>query len=344
MKAESKTSTRHTGTAGLTAAVFSLLFVLHPSEFTLAQKQDIPSVGQPEEHFYGARGSGVKVAWSLDRDKVPLDGEVVATLTITNATNPTKITRPDLKKLPAFHSLFTVIDNTDPPPATDAREVKFTYRLRPRDEAVKEVPALDFYYYNPAAAEGKQFPLTRAKKVAITVLPPKPKLVPVVPLSEPDELFAITKGPELLTGEPFVPGKLVWILIGVLGPFLALGWYGAWRRMFPDAARLAKMRRSRAARRAMEAIRKSGRTPDPPATIANAVLVYLRTRFPLPVGTVTPTEIGAALTELGVPSSECAAASAFFTACDTARFSPSGDSAVSLAATAEALVTQLEAV
>jgi hypothetical protein len=329
----------------LTLAVCGVLGVFLSTHYSpLLTAQDIPSVGQPEEHFYGASGSGVKVAWSLDRDKVQLESEIIATLTITNATNPTKITRPDLKKLPAFHSLFTVIDNTDPPPAAAAREVKFTYRLRPRDEAVKEVPVLDFYYYNPAAAEGKQFPLARAKKIAITVLPPRPKLAPVVPLGEPDELFAITKGPEFLEGEPFVPGKLVWLLIGLMAPILALGWYLAWRRMYPDAARLAKMRRSRAARRALEAIRKSGRTPDPPATVGNAVLVYLRSRFPLPTGAVTPTEIGTALTELGVPGPECAAATEFFAECDTARFSPSSDTAVSLATSAEALVTRLEAV
>ena len=148
------------------AALLSLPFILLPPPHALAQ--EIPSVGQPTANFYGAAGSGVKVAWSLDRDAVPLGEEIVATLTVSNVTNPRNVTRPDLKKLPAYHALFTVTDVADPQPPADAREVKFTYKLRPRDLAVKELPRLDFHYYNPSAAEGKQFPLTRTPKTEIT--------------------------------------------------------------------------------------------------------------------------------------------------------------------------------
>ncbi len=324
-------------------AVALCLLILNQSPIVNAQEP--PLVGQPTAHFYGAQGSGVKVAWSLDRTTVPLDEEIVATLTITNATNPQKITRPDLKKLPEFHSLFTITDNPSPPPDADVREVKFSYRLRPRDRDVKEVPALDFHYYNPAAAAGKQFPLTRARRIDITVTAPKPKLrPPVVPLGEPEHLFTITTGSEVLDGPPFTPGIWACVVAGLLGPLMAFGWYFAWRRVFPDAARLAKIRRSRAARRAVDTIRRAGRTPDPSGTLANAVLGYLRGRFPLPSGAVTPTEVGTALAELGVAAPECDAAANFFRECDAARFSPAGDNALSLAADAEALITRLEAV
>ena len=94
------------------------------------------------------------MSWSLDRTTVALDEEVVATLTVRNATNPRDVTRPDLKAVPKFNKLFTIIDRPDPRPAADAREVKFTYRLRPRDLAVKEVPSFAFHYYNPTAAVG----------------------------------------------------------------------------------------------------------------------------------------------------------------------------------------------
>src|SRR5262245_2662147 len=77
--------------------------------------QDIPVIGQPTADYYGARGTGVKVTWTLDRDSVPEDGVIVATLTVTGADNPRDITRPDLKKLPEFHDRFTITDNSDPP-------------------------------------------------------------------------------------------------------------------------------------------------------------------------------------------------------------------------------------
>ena len=321
---------------------FALLYILHPSG--IIGGQDPPLVGQPTANFYGAQGSGVKVAWSLDRTKVPLGAEFVATLTVTNATNPKKIARPDLKKLPEFQSLFTVTDNIDPVPAIDAREVKFTYRLRPRDRDVQEVPPFDFYYYNPSAAQGKQFPLARAKKVeiAVTAPPPKPPS-PVVPLGEPDHLFVIATGPQLLEGTPLVPSGWAFGVVALVGPLLAFGWYVVWQRVFPDAARLAKMRRSRAARRAVSAIRRAGRSADPAAALANAVLAYLRMRFPLPPGAVTPTEIGTALAEAGLPVPECDAATHFFRECDAARFSPSSENGMSLAASAEAIVSCLEA-
>ena len=92
----------------------------------------------------------------------------------------------------------------------------------------------------------------------------------------------------MLGGEPFVPAGWAWLVAALAGPVAALGWFLVWRRVFPDAARLARLRRSRAARRAADAIRRAARTPDPAATIAGALLGYLRTRFPLPEGAATP--------------------------------------------------------
>jgi len=106
---------------------------------------------------------------------------------------------------------------------------------------------------------------------------------------------------------------------------------------------MAHLRRSRAARRATDAIRKSGRAPDPPAVIAAAVLSYLRTRFPLPESAVTPAEIAAALLESRVPAEMAEEVAEVFRDCDRARFAPPGDSGAGLAADAEAAITRLEA-
>jgi hypothetical protein len=328
----------------LCAAAIVPCFSIINHQSSIANAEDIPVVGRPTADFYNAQGVGVKVAWSLDRATVPEDEEIVATLTVKNATNPREIVRPDLKKLTEFESRFVVTDNRDPPPAADAKVVKFSYRLRPRNRSVDKVPTLVFRYHDPAAAEGKQFPTTTAKFVEVAVTEPKPKPPPpAIPLGEPDHLFAVATGPELLEHRPFAPGTWTWVAVALAGPLLAAGWYAAWRRVFPDAARLARMRRSRAARRAVDAVRRAHRAVDPPAAVAAAVLGYLRARFPLPPGAVTPTEIGAALAELGVPDADCETVADFFRSCDAARFAPPGDSGASLAAEAETLVTRLEA-
>src|SRR5580658_5233120 len=67
-------------------------------------RDDVPLINRPAANFYNARGSVVKVAWSVDRRTVPEDGELTAILTITGANNSDQIVRPDLKKLPEFQT------------------------------------------------------------------------------------------------------------------------------------------------------------------------------------------------------------------------------------------------
>ncbi len=300
-----------------------------------------PQFFEPKEHFYKAKGVGVAVKWEVPRPVVEDGRELTATLVVSRATNPAGVVRPDLKALPAFADRFSVTDAPDPPLTADAKEVRFAYKLRPRNRTVDRVPALEFYYFNTAAAPGKSpFRYTKADSVSIAVTEPPPK--PRVPMVEADHLFHVATGPEVLRG-PFVPCRWAWGAAALFGPLAAGAWFLAWRRVYPDAARAARLRRSRAARRATDAIRKSGRAPDPPAAIAAAVLGYLRTRFPLPESAVTPSEIAAALSEAKVPTDAAEAAADVFRGCDRARFAPPGDSGASLAADAEAAVARLEA-
>lgn len=297
-----------------------------------------PKFFEPTEHYYKAQGRGIRVEWAVSRATVVEGRDLTATLVITGATNPTEIEKPDLKKLKAFDN-FNVANLPDPPRKAGDKVVRFVYKLTPRNRTVDQIPALKFHYFNKAAAEGRQFPATYADSVPITVTErPPPEEIPMV---EADRLFSVATGPEVLSG-PFVPCRWAWGAAALFGPLVAVGWFLVWRRVFPDAHRLAQMRRSRAARRAADAIRKAGRTPDPPATVASAVLAYLRTRFPLPESAVTPPEIAAALLEMKVPAEVAEFVADVFRACDRARFAPPGDSGMSLAADAEAAITRLE--
>ena len=302
-----------------------------------------PAFFEPKEHFYKAKGQGVRVNWRVEPTTVSVGSDLTATLVITGAQNPTEIVKPDLRRLKPF-DVFIVADVREAPRDAKAKEVRFAYKLSPRSTAVKEVPALKFHYFNPAAAPGKtQFPSTVADAIPFDVREAPKAARTVVPIDAPEFLFQIATGPEVLGSGPFVPCRLAWLAAVCFGPLAAYGWFLAWRRVFPDAARLARLRRSRAVRRATDAIHKSQRAADPPAAIASAVLGYLRARYPLPESAVTPSDIAASLKELKVSDEHAEQTADVFRGCDRARFGSTSDSGVSLAATAEAAIARLEA-
>jgi hypothetical protein len=324
--------------------VVGAFFIPHPSSLILAQQQQ-PAFFEPKEGYYGARGVGVKTEWAVDRTTVPEDGALVATLTVRGAVNPPEVRRPELAKIAAFHDRFQVEDVPGLPPAAKAKEVAFAYKLRPRNRDVIRLPSLDFFYLNPTITNKSPFQNARAAGVdiVVTAAAPKPK-PPGVPLEEPDRVFAVETGPAVLAREPFAPGPAAWAGLAAVVILAPLGWYAAWRAVYPDAARLARRRRTRAARRALAAVQAAARTADPAGACAAAVLGYLRERFPLPPGADTPPEVAAGLAAAGVPAGVAEDAVGLLRGCDAARFAPADDTAVSLPAAAAALVARLEAV
>jgi hypothetical protein len=299
-----------------------------------------PAFFQPGTDYYRAKGFAVRVKWEVPERTVQEGRDLAATLVVTGATNPTEVEKPDLAKLPEFAKRFAVTNLPDPPRQPDDKEVQFRYALRPRSRSVAQVPALEFKFQSLAAAPGKNpFRSARAESVPIAVTePPKP---PPVPMPEDGHLFHVATGERVLHA-PFMPCGWAWAAAALFGPLAALAWFLAWRRIYPDAARLARLHRSRAARRATDAIRRANRTPDPPAAVAAALLHYLRARFPLPESAVTPSEIAAALAEANVPEEVAGQTAGVFRDCDRARFAPPGDRGLSLADEAHAALTRLE--
>jgi hypothetical protein len=183
----------------------------------------------------------------------------------------------------------------------------------------------------------------RVRGPAIKVTAARPRPSPAIPLNAPDHLFEVATGP-LILGEPFNPGAWAWVVLLLAGPLVAVSWFVVWRRVYPDAARLARLRRTRAVRRVNDAICRAGRTADPPAAIEVAILGYLRTRFPLPPGAETPPEVREALVSAGLPVPAADDVEAFLRRCDEARFAPTRDAATSLGPDTAALVARLEGV
>ena len=61
-----------------------------------------------------ARGNAVRVEWKLDRQTVPEDEELIATLVVSGAANPNQVTRPDLGRLQPFESRFIARESDSP--------------------------------------------------------------------------------------------------------------------------------------------------------------------------------------------------------------------------------------
>jgi hypothetical protein len=320
-----------------------------------------PAFFEPTQGFYKARGARVTATWSIDREEVPEDGTVTATLTIRGAANPREIVRPDLAKLRDSDGRLPYaerfqIENVPGALAPDAKEVTFVYRLRPRNREVDKLPSLEFWYDTGKKA-GNPFQKTWAKGPRLVVTAAVRPAPPPVPLAEPERFFEIQTGSRVLDPEPFVAGRRLWVFLFLGGALAAGAWYFVWRHVYPEGARLARLRRSRAVRRAADGIRRAARTADPAGAIATAVGGYLRARFPIPTGAETPGEIGASLNELFVRSRGDGAAKpmaalqpnridevvGFLRRCDEARFASIRDNSLSLAEEAQAMLMRLEA-
>jgi hypothetical protein len=118
---------------------------------------------------------------------------------------------------------------------------------------------------------------------------------------------------------------------GLLGgaAVLTVGWIIGWRVLYPDAARLARIRRTRAVRVALDRLRAAGRAADPTAATAAAFRRYLHDRFGLSHAAATPAEVAAGLTGLNLPPDRIAHAERLLRECDAARFAAAGDAPVS---------------
>jgi hypothetical protein len=303
--------------------------------------QDISIVDRQASDFYGAIATGrenVTAEWTVDPNPAALDSDITLTLSIRAAANPQELTRPDLKVRADFSKHFQIDDlptvSTVPPEAGVAR---FRYRLRPREAGSFALPALVYRFYRPRFPEGRRFQTTYARlKEPIHVTPSaeKPK-TPVVPIAAPEAFF--TRVPEDSTRA--VP-VWAWVIPVLLVPVVVTMGTQFLRWCFPDATRLARVRRNQAAR---VALRQLARTRNVPTETVSAILrTYLVARFGLPIHAVTPAEIATDLQERGWPPEAVDPITQFFNYCDALRFSPHGDTGLSLRDMAVSLIVTEE--
>ena len=129
-----------------------------------------PLYGQPvlfedvaRGQYYKAKGIGLQVKWDVPRTTVEEGSELTAVLAIGSdrypVLNPIEVVKPGSVEV-AWRSRTGSPSPMcrDPPPKPDDKEIRFTYKLKPRNRTVSQIPELEFWYYNPR-------PLRRARSV-----------------------------------------------------------------------------------------------------------------------------------------------------------------------------------
>ena len=317
-------------------AGFTLVLVVA----ALAAAADIPTVGRPSP-FYGAAGRNVTVEATAEPTVLSLDGTITFTLRVRNLDNAPDVQRPNLGELDAFRD-FQVDDEPTLEPESVGTRV-FRYRLRPRQATVTNIPGVVFPYFDPSLpqpAGRPEVPFRKARTDPIPIRIEKkvPPPLQAVPLDVPP--FAAAPA---TSRSVEVPGW-VWWLAAVLPPVAAVGGCVVWQILNPVGARLARKRRSRAARTAIRTLYTLGRYPpvDPAAVVA-AVVGYLAERYDLPGLFRTPADLARRLRDAGADADTVAECEAFVREADAARFAPaphlSGDI---LIADAERLIRRQE--
>lgn len=301
---------------------------------------DLSALDRFSDHFYGAIADGpaVRVAWSID-PTVRIGDSRILSLVVSNAANPRELIRPDIKSDPRITAKFEVTDLDDPLPTSDSREVFFRYRLTPRPvPGDATIPMLKYKYVRLNPAGGVWRFTAAAYPQPVKILPAAKVATETVPLEAPESFFAV----EPVLRGVLNPGRFAWLIPVLLIPFAVILWVTVWRRIYPDAARLAAIRRNKAVRRALDRLTKAERAPDPAGESAMAVREYLVERFGVSPVARTPGELATAVVELGHSAEHAAKAEAYFRRCDAARFAAASDSGASLGSDGAALIAAWE--
>jgi hypothetical protein len=305
---------------------------------------DAPPANQPPPvNFSGAVGQYAIVHRAAPTE-VHVEEPLTLTITITGKGPAKHLPRREgLDKVfpPDFDRDFYI----EPVPSKDVIDPlggkwEFVYRLRPRHLRANYIPELAFSYYDPAR---KGYQTARARpEIELTVKErQKAEVTPAASraLEPPAHFYCVATGPGVLARAGDGPGVVGLAALVLVPPLLCCVGYALWRRLYPDADREARRRRSRAAQQALKAL-AALRSGDG-AGAAGVLAHYLRARTDLRVLEPTPLEIEGHLTRVGLPPQTAGRVAGFFRACDTARFAPAA-AGTALASEAVAVVELLE--
>jgi hypothetical protein len=329
---------------------FAVLFLLTFAG-TCPADDEPPIVGQPQ-HFSGAVGR-FHITTTAQPLQVQEEDALTYTVRITAEGDAREAPqRPRLAKFAVFTDAFYIEEIAPSAGAKPAKNTwEFAYRLKPKSTAVTAIPGFPFVFYRPGLVPPRRGYMTVfAPEIAITVTPRKEVwggTTATRPIRGPDAAFALAGGDVLRRdSDDRLPGSFVLVLALLLPPAGCVAWYLVWRRVYPDVARLARRRRSRAAQEALRSLHHLGKRSDAEVQArraAGAVAEYLRRRLELSVIEPTPKEAEVHLRRLGVSEKLAGQTADLLRSCAAVRFDPEPPPPTDLAEAATQLILALEA-
>ncbi len=308
---------------------FALFWAIGVRAAVPTEGEGIPTVGRPVDLPFSEASGWFEVRVRAEPTSLSVESPLTFTM-VVRAVQPARQEpqRLDLRQLPEFAEAFYIDDVGEQAARPDARTWEFSYRLKPRRPEVRAIPSVPFVYFNPYLLTTKKgFQVLYTDPIPLTV---SPRETVQVPVRGPEGAFVLSTDSEVWEHRmPWTPPSGTALAALALTPPLGcVVWYLAWRRLYPDAARLAGQRRSRAARRAIGALQGGGRLPLGPraARMASIVADYLQQRLDWTVAEPTPREVAQLLEQRGCSASVVAQAVRFFEWCDSARFVPEEES------------------
>ena len=313
-----------------------------------------PLVGR-KEPFCGAVGSGrFKVGMSANPTSLQAGDPTLLTIRIEAVGRWVKAPeRPDLVKKPEYRKFRErfYIENDQERSSPTLGKWEFDFRLRPKSEQVKEIPSLVIVYFRPGfMPPEKGYMATTAPVIPVQVTS-RAKVQPSeiqgqsMTSAAPGQLYEIITGPGVLSRDDAVVFPNLWLpcLMTLAPPVFSIGWYLTWKRRNPTQARLRHLRKSRAARQALLALKgvdgavgkpchDSNESKEEACGVARVLAGYLQERLDLDAVQPTPADITSHLTNKGIPVDLAARTAELFRACDTVRFSPPREQRISLPA------------
>src|SRR5262249_32982362 len=158
---------------------------------------------------------------------------------------------------------------------------EFDYQLRPRNEAVRQVPEMPFWYHKKGEPNLQP---TYGEPIHLTVLPREQVEAGDLsgtarPVQRPEAYRVVTGDAVVRSEEAFeLPGPFVLAALVLLPPALCMAWFLVWKRRNPDAVHLARQHQSRLGRQTLQALRSAGKEATGERVTA-LVADYLRKRF-----------------------------------------------------------------
>lgn len=139
--------------------------------------KSFPEADKPKS-FNGAVGKFTFNVSLKSAEEVNVGDEMTLLATVSGTGNFRTVTVPELCCQPGFSGFFRL---SDLPPTNEVRgDAKhFTINLQPLSDSLKEIPSVEFSYFNPAE---EKYVVLRSKPIPIVVKPSKP--LPVDNLDE----------------------------------------------------------------------------------------------------------------------------------------------------------------